>query len=189
MKCRSNSSLDVDSCLSSLILFETDTGEVCLALAFFYIEKAIQKMLLHDNIRYYTRFLWLFNPAYPSSPQEVYRSKVVLMGAKPLPFIFNAVLHHQLAKFSSAEAAVILRNMNVDNFVSGRNTREEAAKFFIVFHRGGTVVVVFDGFDIFLNSKLFRNKRHINFFLNIVAWPSKNIKTVEGGGSIGVKTD
>ncbi len=63
-------------------------------------------------------------------PSEDYRSKVVPMGARPSPFILNAVLHHHLTKFASEEAADILRNMYVNNFVSGRDTREEAAKFF-----------------------------------------------------------
>ena len=93
----------------------------------FDIEKAFHKILLHPDDQDFTRFFWLTNPLDPSSPFGVLRSRVVPMGARPSPFILHAILRYHLAKFSpSAEAADILRNMYVDNFVSGRDTKEEA---------------------------------------------------------------
>jgi len=75
--------------------------------------------LLDKADRDFTRFLWLSNPDDPSSSFITFCFKVVLFGATCSPFMLNAAMNHHLNRNKSATSLDLLKNLYVDNVVSG----------------------------------------------------------------------
>ena len=72
------------------------------------IEKAFLHVHLNEVDRDFTRFLWLSNPTDPTSPFVTFHFRVV-----------NAVISYHLHQNDSATSRDLLRNIYVDNVVSG----------------------------------------------------------------------
>ena len=94
------------------------------------IEKAFLHVHLDETDRDFTRFLWLSNLSDASSSFITFRFKVVLFGATCSPFMLNAALNYHLTKNRSDISQDILRNLYVDNLVSGCHTEGTAIKYF-----------------------------------------------------------
>ena len=94
------------------------------------IEKAFLHVHLDETDRDFTRFLWLSNLSDASSSFITFRFKVVLFGATCSPFMLNAALNYHLTKNRSNISQDILRNLYVDNLVSGCHTEGTAMKYF-----------------------------------------------------------
>ena len=95
------------------------------------IEKAFLHVHLDKADRDFTRFLWLSNPADPHSPFVTFRFKVVLFGATCSPFMLNAAITYHLEQNDSSTSTDLIRNLYVDNVVSGCHSEEAAVDYFI----------------------------------------------------------
>jgi len=95
------------------------------------IEKAFLHVHLHQSDRDITWFLWLSDPADASSAFITYRFKVVLFGTTCSPFMLNAAMTYHLTQNDSEVAHDILRNLYVDNLVSGCPTEQAAVDYFV----------------------------------------------------------
>ena len=95
------------------------------------IEKAFLHVHLDKADRNFTRFLWLSNPADPHSPFVTFRFKVVLFGATCSPFMLNAAITYHLEQNESMTSTDLIRNLYVDNVVSGCHSEEAAVDYFI----------------------------------------------------------
>ena len=60
----------------------------------------------------------------------MYRFKVVLFGATSSPFMLHAVLLHHLQQSHSPTAENMLRNLYVDNIITGCATPQQAIQFY-----------------------------------------------------------
>ena len=94
------------------------------------IEKAFLHVRLHPDDRDYTRFFWLSDSADPSSPLCIYHFKVVPFGATSSPFMLNAVLQYHLKQYNTPVSNDMLRNLYVDNIISGCETEQKAADYY-----------------------------------------------------------
>ena len=94
------------------------------------IEKAFLHVQLHPKDRDFTRFLWPCCPGDPESPLQTYRFRVVLFGSASSPFMLYAVLHFHLTQSSSTVARDLLKNLYVDNILSGRSTEQESIQYY-----------------------------------------------------------
>ena len=94
------------------------------------IEKAFLHVYLDEVDRDFTRFLWLSNPTDPTSQFVIFRFKVVLFGATCSPFMLNAAISYHLHQNDSTTSRDLLRNIYVDNVVSGSCTEEAAIEYF-----------------------------------------------------------
>ena len=83
----------------------------------------IEKAFLHVNLdkgdRDATRFYWLSDVNDPESEFVVYRFKSVMFGATSSPFILNATLNKHLTQSVDQVSIDLLRNLYVDDLVSG----------------------------------------------------------------------
>ena len=89
------------------------------------IEKAFLHVWLHPDDRNYTQFFWLSDLTDPSSPLFVCRFKVVPFGANSSPFMLNAVLHYHFTQYNTPVSNDMLRNLYVDNIMSGCETEQD----------------------------------------------------------------
>ena len=94
------------------------------------IKKAFLHVKLHNDDQDFTQFLWLSNPQDPESEFEIYRFKVVPFGSASLPFMLNATLHLHLKSQNSDTADNTLKNLYVDNLISGGTTEENVIRYF-----------------------------------------------------------
>ena len=94
------------------------------------IEKAFLHVQLHQQDRDFTRFLWLCNPDDPDGPLQTYRFTAVLFGAASSPFMLYAALHYHLTHHKSATSTDILKNLYVDNILSGCPTEEALLAYY-----------------------------------------------------------
>ena len=94
------------------------------------IEKAFLYVKLHNDDQDFTRFLWLSNPQDSESEFEIYRFKVVPFGSASSPFMLNATLHLHLKNQNSDTADNMLKNLYVDNLISGGTTEENVIRYF-----------------------------------------------------------
>ena len=76
-------------------------------------------MKLHETDRDFTRFLWPLQPEHPDSTLQVFRFISVPFGTASSPFILHATINLHLRKYQSSIAEDILRNIYVDNIISG----------------------------------------------------------------------
>ena len=83
------------------------------------IKKAFLHVYLDDTDRDATHFLWLSDPVDENSPFVTYRFRVVLFGATCSPFMLYATLTFHLTQNLTEVSQDILRNLYVDNIVSG----------------------------------------------------------------------
>ena len=95
------------------------------------IEKAFLHVHLDKADRDFTRFLWLSDPGDPNSPFVTFRFKVVLFGATCSPFMLNAAITYHLKQHESSTSSDLIRNLYVDNVVSGSHSEEAAVDYFI----------------------------------------------------------
>ena len=93
------------------------------------IEKAFLHVNLHKDERDYTRFLWLSAPCDPESSFQTYRFKSILFGSTSSPFMLNTTLRCHLNKFKSPVADDMMRNLYVDNIISGSDPEEQAIQY------------------------------------------------------------
>lgn len=94
------------------------------------IEKAFLHVVLHENDRDYTRFLWLSDPTDPCSRLQTYRFRSVLFGATCSPFILNAtILRHLDDNSQSWVSEMLKRDLYVDNILTALPTETDAMKF------------------------------------------------------------
>jgi len=83
------------------------------------IEKAFLNIMLHEEDRDVTRFLWLSDPSDSISPLTTYRFRAVLFGATCSPFILSAtLLKHLSMNEDNPAASIINSDLYVDNVVS-----------------------------------------------------------------------
>ena len=61
------------------------------------IEKAFLMVQFTEEVRNFTRFLWLEDPKDPNRHLVTYRFRVVLFGAKSSPFLLNATIRKHLS--------------------------------------------------------------------------------------------
>ncbi len=95
------------------------------------IEKAFLNVALHENDRDVTRFLRLSDPTDPDSELVTYRFRSVLFGATCSPFILNAtLLKHVKMNTNNPAAAVIARDLYVDNVISSFNSEDDTLSYF-----------------------------------------------------------
>ena len=94
------------------------------------IEKAFLHVHLDEADRDFTCFLWLSNPADPNSPFVTFCFRVVLFGATCSPFMLNAAITYHLNQNASVTSSDLIRNLYVDNVVSGCHSEDEAAEYF-----------------------------------------------------------
>ena len=74
--------------------------------------------------------MWLSNPQDPESEFEIYRFKVVPFGSASSPFTLKATLHFHLKSQNSDTADNMLKNLYVDNLISGGTTEENVIQYF-----------------------------------------------------------
>jgi len=94
------------------------------------IEKAFLHIVLHEQDRNFTRFLWLSDPLDPSSDFATYRFCTVLFGSVSSPFMLFAVLNHHLLQYNTHVSHTIRSNLYVDNIVTGCDTEKGALQFY-----------------------------------------------------------
>ena len=95
------------------------------------IEKAFLHVHLDVEDRDFTRFLWLSDPSDANSHFTTFRFKVVLFGATCSPFMLSATLTYHLTQNSSNTSQDLLRNLYVDNVVSGGQTETACVDYFV----------------------------------------------------------
>ena len=96
------------------------------------IEKAFLQVALQEPERDVTRFLWLRDPLKPPSQQNtvIMRFCRVPFGVISSPFLLAATIGHHLSRSNSKYGDQILRDIYVDNVVTGVDTVEEAKSFY-----------------------------------------------------------
>ena len=94
------------------------------------IEKAFLQIALHEDDRNFTRFFWLNDPSDLTGKLDVYRFKTVLFGAVSSPFILYATLYHHLHQHNSILSCDILRNLYVDNILSGCSSEADTIQYY-----------------------------------------------------------
>lgn len=94
------------------------------------IEKAFLHVQLQPNDRDFTQFLWLSDVNNSNSDFKVFHFKVVLFGATSSPFMQHAVLLHHLQQSHYLTAENMLRNLYVDNIITGCATAQQATQFY-----------------------------------------------------------
>ncbi|XP_052271452.1 uncharacterized protein LOC127872161 [Dreissena polymorpha] len=95
------------------------------------IEKAILNVMLHEDDRDVTRFLWLSDPTDPCSSLTTYRFRAVLFGATCSPFILSAtILKHLTLNKDNTAASTICNDLYVDNVVSSFTSETDVLKYF-----------------------------------------------------------
>ena len=94
------------------------------------IEKVFLHVALHEKDRDFTRFLWLSEPMDPKSEFNTYRFKRVLFGAVCSPFMLFATLCRHLKEYKTSVSTDILKNLYVDNIITGRESEADLIKFY-----------------------------------------------------------
>ena len=94
------------------------------------IEKAFLHVTLHEGDRDFTRFLWLSQPMNPKSEFNTYRFKRVLFGAVCSPFMLYATLRQHLTQHKTPISTDILKNLYVDNIITGRESETQIVEFY-----------------------------------------------------------
>jgi len=94
------------------------------------IEKAFLHVHLNEKDRDYTRFLWPANPSDSNCELLTYRFKVVPFGAFCSPFMLNAMLLFHLSQFTTDTSKDMLRNLYVDNIVTGCDSEKSAMMYY-----------------------------------------------------------
>jgi hypothetical protein len=94
------------------------------------IEKAFLHVGLHEKDRDFTRFLWLTDPADPTSALQTYRFKSVLFGATCSPFILNATIHKHLESNPCWVSDLLRQDLYVDNILTSLPQEETAIEYF-----------------------------------------------------------
>ena len=103
------------------------------------LEKAFLQLTLEEKDRNVCCFLWL----NPQGEIEEYRYRKVIFGAKPSPFLLQAVLNYHLEGFvgKSEIAAQLLRNLYMDDPVNSVENTAKAREFWLeavnIFTHGG----------------------------------------------------
>ena len=95
------------------------------------IRKAFLQMVLAEEDRDVTRFLWREH-GNPSNPLKIFRFKRVPFGMTASPFLLQATLIHHISKYKSIypeTATKLLESFYVDDLTSGCETIEEAKRF------------------------------------------------------------
>ena len=97
------------------------------------IEKAFLQIVLHQNDRDATRFLWLkdINKSFDDDNIQTFRFRRVLFGAAPSPFLLNATLQHHLHSKRDWIAEDLSEVLYMDNVVSGTSTDTKAKEYYI----------------------------------------------------------
>lgn len=105
------------------------------------IEKAFLNIEMNEEDRPYTKFLWLEDPENPQSRLKTYRFRSILFGATSSPFILNSVIQHHLESSPSKTNADMLKNIYVDNLISGTQESQQAVDYYKesiqTLHQGG----------------------------------------------------
>ena len=94
------------------------------------IEKAFLHVNLDEGDRDATRFYWLSDANDPESEITVYRFKSVMFGATSSPFILNATLNKHLTQSMDQVSIDLLRNLYVDDLVSGTSDDVSAVDYY-----------------------------------------------------------
>ena len=96
------------------------------------IEKAFLQVALQEQDRDVTRFLWLREPLKPPSKENTIMLRFcrVPFGVISSPFLLAATIKHHLSSSRSQYADLILRDIYVDNIVTGVNSLKEAKSFY-----------------------------------------------------------
>ncbi|XP_052227507.1 uncharacterized protein LOC127842188 [Dreissena polymorpha] len=95
------------------------------------IEKAFLNVMLHEDDRDVTRFLWLSDPTDPCSALTTYRFRAVLFEATCSPFILSATILKLLTLNKDNPAASTISNdLYVDNVVSSFTSETDVLKNF-----------------------------------------------------------
>ncbi|XP_052256342.1 uncharacterized protein LOC127861697 [Dreissena polymorpha] len=95
------------------------------------IEKAFLNVMLHEDDRDVTRFLWLSDPTDPCRPLTTYRFRAVLFGATCSPFILTAtILKHLTLNKDNTAASTISNDLYVDSVVSSFTSETDVLKYF-----------------------------------------------------------
>ena len=135
--CRqSSTSANLNDCLHPGPPFLNDLCGilVCFRQHNFGLFSDIEKEFLHVHLdvedRDFTRFLWLSEPSDANSPFVTFRFKVVLFGATCSLFMLSATLTYHLTQNNSEVSQDVLRNLYVDNVVSGCQTESSCVDYF-----------------------------------------------------------
>lgn len=134
---QSSDSPSLNDCLHPGPPFLNDLGGILLRfrqhnVAFSSdIEKAFLQVHLDIEDRDFTRFLWLSDPTDANSSFVTFRFKVVLFGATCSPFMLSATLTYHLMQSNTSVSQDLLRNLYVDNVVSGCQTETESLDYFM----------------------------------------------------------
>ncbi|XP_069171240.1 uncharacterized protein [Procambarus clarkii] len=94
------------------------------------ISKAFLRVVLQEQDRDFTKFLWVENPEDINSPIETFRFSSVLFGVTSSPFPLQATLDAHLKKSSSPYKAEISQNLYVDNFQGTVNSTTELLQIY-----------------------------------------------------------
>ena len=117
----SANSLSLNDCLQTGPSLVPDLAQVllrfrCGKYAFVAdIEKAFLMVLLKDEDKDFTRFLWPINLMDLDSGYHIYRFNVVLFGATCSQFLLNATIRHHLSLIGGQENDRVIRNLYIDN--------------------------------------------------------------------------
>ncbi|CAM1298626.1 Uncharacterised protein r2_g835 [Pycnogonum litorale] len=96
------------------------------------IEKAFSQVGLQETDRDVTRFLWLkdLKKSFTGDNVQAFRFCRIPFGLNSSPFLLAVTLKTHLQKKDTDFARKILRNIYVDNIISGCSTVEEACQFY-----------------------------------------------------------
>jgi len=94
------------------------------------IEKAFLHVHLDNEDRDFTHFLWLSDPCDANSPFITFSFWVMLFGATCSPFMLQATLTYHLTRNGSSVSQDLLRNLYVDNVVSGCQLETISLEYF-----------------------------------------------------------
>lgn len=107
-----------------------DFGSIVLLSRRTYVDKAFLHVHLDKDDRDFTSFLWLSDPCDLSSLFMIFISLVVLFGATFSSFMLQATLTYHLTSDASSVSQDLLRNLYVDNVVSGSQTETTSLDYF-----------------------------------------------------------
>ena len=96
------------------------------------IEKAFLQIGLQPPERDVTRFLWLKDPTEPIFKEnlQTYRFARVPFGVSSSPFLVGATIHYHLEQVATPTAVTIMKDMYVDNLLTGVNSSKVARQFY-----------------------------------------------------------
>ncbi|XP_065224342.1 uncharacterized protein LOC135848370 [Planococcus citri] len=99
------------------------------------IEKAFHQLMIHPTDRDFVRFLWLHDHRLPATGKNlrILRFARILFGIIASPFILNATVRYHLQKYAKIFYKVvllILRDIYVDNVITGVPEKKEAIEFY-----------------------------------------------------------